>query len=522
MQLIKAGEAKSLRLFGHFSILLLISISSLNAESFADFKKSQAESFQNFKDERDRAFNKYLKEEWKAYQVQQGVAIYEKPKPKQITPAKPSKIKSVGPKTVIKVKKIRHIEPTPPQKVVILEEKKEIIAKETPTKVAVEISEKVVIVEKKDLEVVEQKVVLKDVNFEFYGTKLGFDISDSIKHASFSPKSQKGITKFFETVASSEYENLIEEIKNVSTKMNLNDWGVYLLTLKVSDSVFENPDDSKLLSWFIFNKLGFAVKVGIANKHVVLMHYSKKDIYSTPNYSFGKKKYYVVANYAKGRVGKLYSYKQDYPDATKALDLSMKTLPSLSSQMKTKTLSFNHLGKNYKLKYQYNQNLINFMGTYPQADYETFFNTPVDSRSYKAIASSMKKYVDGMQASDAMNFVLNFVQNAFKYERDDQQFGREKVMFAQETLYFEKSDCEDRAVLYSYLVKELFGISVVGVKYKDHMATALYIPMEGDSVKNGNKKYVIADPTYINANIGQSMPKYKSIKPDSFVSIRTN
>ena len=93
-------------------------------------------------------------------------------------------------------------------------------------------------------------------------------------------------------------------------------------------------------------------------------------------------------------------------------------------------------------------------------------------------------------------------------------------MFSNETLYYNKSDCEDRAILFSYLVKELFGVGVIGVKYKDHMATALYIPMKGDSVKAGRRKFVIADPTYINANIGQSMPQYKSKIPESFIIVK--
>jgi len=250
------------------------------------------------------------------------------------------------------------------------------------------------------------------------------------------------------------------------------------------------------------------------------MHYSKKVIYSTPNYNFGKKKFYVVANYAKGSVGKLYSYKQDYPGANKPLDLSLHTLPKFEFDIKDSTLSFKEFGNKYSIDYDYNQNLIDFMATYPQADYDTFFNAPMDARSYASVANGLKKYVDGKKASDAMNFVLHFVQKSFKYERDYQQFGREKVMFAQETLYYKKSDCEDRAVLYSYLVKELFGVGVVGVKYKDHMATALYIPMQGDSVKDGSRKFVIADPTYINASIGQSMPKYKSQRPESFIVVK--
>ena len=157
------------------------------------------------------------------------------------------------------------------------------------------------------------------------------------------------------------------------------------------------------------------------------------------------------------------------------------------------------------------------MATYPQADYETYFNAPMSEESYADIAEAMKGYIDSKRATVALNFVLNFVQKAFIYERDQQQFSREKVMFAQETLFYDKSDCEDRAILFSYLVKKLFGVTVIGVKYKDHMATALYIPVRGDSVKAGRREFVIADPTYINANIGQSMPRYKNIIPEKFI-----
>ncbi|MBU1659252.1 hypothetical protein KKG72_09410 [bacterium] len=381
--------------------------------------------------------------------------------------------------------------------------------------------------EKPDIEIAKEveepvRVTKKDINFEFFGSSLAFNIPDGMKSARFYPQNQKGITNFFESAALSEYEEFIKEIQQVSKTMNLNDWGVYLLVIQVSDKVFSNPDDSKLLSWFLFNKLGYAVKVGLADNHVVVMHYSKKTIYSTPNYSFDAKKFYVVSNYAKGSVGQLFSYKQNYPGANKPMDLSLLELPNFELDIKSKTLSFVQYGKTYNVPYEYNQNLIDFMATYPQADYETFFNAPIEDRTYTSIATAIKEHVDGKQASDAMNFVLNFVQNSFAYQRDNQQFGREKVMFAQETLYFDKSDCEDRAVLFSYLIKELFGVGVLGVKYKDHMATALYIPMEGDYVEAGSRKFVVADPTYINASIGQSMPKYKPQRPESFIVIKNN
>ena len=481
MQHNKVGELKLFKLFGHFSLLIsLLFITSLNAKSFEDFKRSESQSFKAYKDERDRAFNKYLLQHWKIYDVQNSTPLYEKSKPRDIIRTTEKKLKPVGPKISINIKKTSQEKPISDEK-----------SKEK-----------------------------KDINFDFFGSYQEFNIPSEIKEANFYPQNQKGISNFFSKVASSEYEGLISNIKNVSKKMDLNDWGVYLLVVKISNTLFTNQDNSRLFSWFIFNKMGYAVKIGLANKHIVLMHYSKKTIYSTPNYKFKNKKYYVVANYAKGDIGRVFSYEQEYPGSNKELDLSLEKLPKLPLSIKKKTLEFKHFGNIYSVPYEYNENIIDFMATYPQADYETFFNAPLEYRTYKSIAISLKKYIDGKKASDALNFVLNFVQKAFQYERDNKQFGREKVMFAQETLFFDKSDCEDRAVLFSYLVKELFSIGIIGVKYKNHMATALNVPIEGDTVRVGAKKFVLADPTYINATIGMSMLEYKKVKPQSYVIVK--
>lgn len=486
MQQNKDGEQSWYNLFGHFSVVCLLLTAFLDAASFEDFKKDQIEAFTTFKDKRDAEFANYLKAEWHEYNSELSKPLYEKPKPKYIEEIKPVKIISVGPKINIKIKQ----KPKAEKKIVLIE------------------------IEKKKVEAVK-----KGINFDFFGQNLSFDVSQSVKKAKYYPLNQTGISSFFGVIASSDYENLLRSIIKVKKEMHLNDWGLYLLLNKLSQTLFFNPDEAKLFSWFIYNKMGYNVKVGLSHKHVILMHYSKKLIYSTPSYTFDKQKFYVFSHYAKGKIGRIYTYKQNYPDATQAFDLSLNSLPNLQKNLKTKTVSFMQYGKKYSSTYSYNQNLIDFMATYPQADYSTFFNTPLEEKTYDAIAQDIKKYIDGKKASVAMNFVLNFVQNAFKYEVDEEQFGREKVMFAEETLYYDKSDCEDRAILFSYLVRKLFHISVIGVKYKDHMSTALYIPMNGDSVKNNRRRYVIADPTYINANIGMNMPKYKSVRPEKFIFV---
>jgi len=471
-------------LFGHFSVVIILLTTFLEATSFENFKKDQVEAFISYKDKKDAEFANYLKAEWHEYHSQLSKPLYEKPKPKYMDIVKSEKIISVGPKINVKVK------PKVKKKIVFIE------------------------IQTKKIEVSK-----KGINFDFFGKNLSFDVSKSVKKAKYYPLNQTGIASFFSVMAASDYDNLLRSITKIRQEMNLNDWGVYLLLTKLSQALFFNPDEAKLFSWFISNKMGYNVKVGLSHKHIIVMYYSEKVLYSTPSYTFNKQKFYVFSHYAKGKVGRIYTYAQNYPDATKPFDLSLKRLPNLEKNFITKTISFKQYGKNYSSTYRYNRNLINFMATYPQADYSTFFNSPLEDETYNDLVEDLKKYIDGKKASVAMNFVLNFVQNAFKYEVDEEQFGREKVMFAEETLFYDKSDCEDRAILFSYLVKKLFHISVIGVKYRDHMSTALYIPMTGDSVQKGSRKYIIADPTYINANVGLSMKKYKSIRPERFIVV---
>ncbi len=517
------GEPKYFKLFGHFSLIALLYGATLSAQSFAEFKKQQAQSYKQYKDERDAAFQSYLKEQWKAYKKFVSASMYEKPKPKKIPQTKQKPAPKVGPKVVIAIKEPpKPKEPTIPFEVPAMRPpvEQKPFQKEHKEYIKPQVKEQKnqKPQQQKQEQETPQKVIQKDVVFNFFGSKIALDIPQGIKKAKYYPRNQKGIAAYFDAVASSEYEPLLHDIKVIKKSMNLNDWGLYLLVDAIAKKVYRYDDEQKLFKWFVFNKLGYAAKVGLSDGKVIAMFYSKKIIYATPNFKFGKKRYYVLDARNK-KLGSVYSYRQDYPNATKALDLSLQSLPIFEPNYITKTVTFKHLGKEYSITYKYNKNLVDFFATYPQADYETFFNAAVDDITYASIAKSLKKYINGKKASEAMNFVLAFVQKAFAYETDQQQFGKEKPMFVEETLHYKASDCEDRAVLYSYLMTELFDVPTLGIKYPNHMATALYVPLNGDKIKLHNKEFVVADPTYINANIGQAMPQFRGKMPKEFILV---
>ena len=73
------------------------------------------------------------------------------------------------------------------------------------------------------------------------------------------------------------------------------------------------------------------------------------------------------------------------------------------------------------------------------------------------ILSSLAPFVQGRNEADAANILINFVQTAFQYQTDGQQFGYEKPFFVEELFYYPYSDCEDRAMLFSLSGAETLG-----------------------------------------------------------------
>jgi hypothetical protein len=108
---------------------------------------------------------------------------------------------------------------------------------------------------------------------------------------------------------------------------------------------------------------------------------------------------------------------------------------------------------------------------------------------------------------DAANIIINFVQTAFDYGYDDDIWGGDRAFFPDETIHYPYSDCEDRAILFSRLVRDLLNLEVVLIYYPGHLASAVYFHenISGDYVYYDNKKYLICDPTFIRANIGRTM-----------------
>ena len=108
--------------------------------------------------------------------------------------------------------------------------------------------------------------------------------------------------------------------------------------------------------------------------------------------------------------------------------------------------------------------------------------------------------------------LLDFVQYAFQYATDQDQFGYERPLFGDESFYYPKNDCEDRAILFSILVRDLVGLDVALVHWPGHLGAAVAFDeqVEGDYFLLDDQRYTVCDPTYIGAKIGMTMDVFKN------------
>jgi len=197
------------------------------------------------------------------------------------------------------------------------------------------------------------------------------------------------------------------------------------------------------------------------------------------------------------------------------INLDVKESPVIKNHLVEKELKFKYSGKEYVITIKLDQNTAGFFRDYPQTNMQVYFAAPLSSQAENSLLSQLRPIIRGKSEAVAVNMLLRFVQTAFPYKTDQNQFGYEKVFFSDEFLYYPYSDCEDRSIMFAYLVKKLVGLDVVGLDYPGHIATAVKFSkrVKGDAIVYKKERYLICDPTYINANIGRGMPNFRKKAP---------
>jgi hypothetical protein len=175
-------------------------------------------------------------------------------------------------------------------------------------------------------------------------------------------------------------------------------------------------------------------------------------------------------------------------------------------------------GLNTTVDLPFNSKNIAFLDDVPQTVFPIYFVSAMPKESQKMLNEKFGRLKEQYSAQKAVEVILNFVQTAFDYKTDDDQFGREKYFYPEEVIAYPYCDCEDRSALFGWLVRNYLNLPIIGLQYPGHIATAVClgedISIDGATTFNyGGKKYYLCDPTYIGAGIGVEMPNFRTVTP---------
>lgn len=360
----------------------------------------------------------------------------------------------------------------------------------------------------------DEPLILK-MPVNFYGATCNIRLKPGTGEVQLADASELSVSKAWTKLADGRYDLMLADCIALRDSLRLCDWGYYQLTKKVSEEFCEaqHTNNTKILQAFLMTQAGYKIRIGRSNNKIYLLFPSQSIIYRAPYYKLDGLSYYLLdSDFA----GSSINVCQAAFPGEQGFSININEQPRFPY---APTAARKHMSLKYpeaNVSFAANKNLMDFYNTFPRTSWDIFSYTSLSEEAKKAIYPVLCKAIEGKNEATAANILINFVQTGFQYKTDQQQFGYERSLFGDETLFYPYSDCEDRSILYSILVREIMGLEVALVSYPGHLATAVCFKEGpyGDYFNVNGKKFTVCDPTYIGAHIGLTMPNMDNNKAE--------
>lgn len=348
-------------------------------------------------------------------------------------------------------------------------------------------------------------------SFDFYGDRLTVR-ADRDRMFRLASTSEKDASKAWNELSSLGYESVLEDCLKLRDAHNYCDWAYLQMVYSFATAFTGNEDKAVILSAWLLCQSGYKIRLARSGGSLCLLFASDYTIFGANCFTIDGTMFYCMNSDA-GTVEIADACR--FPNE-KGLSFAIREQVLFgitpSPERKLKSAKYSSLAVTSSV----NTNLLKFLSTYPDTQYggnymtrwAIYADSPIDDHCKEKIYPPLKAAISGKNELESANILLNFVQTVFKYEPDDKVWGHDRIFFAEETLYYDYCDCEDRAILFSRLVRDLLGLDVVLVYYPGHLATAVKFNEEvrGDCFAAKDGKYVVCDPTYIGAPVGATTP----------------
>lgn len=352
------------------------------------------------------------------------------------------------------------------------------------------------------------------IDVELYGTIFKMRRPD-LSNYRLRERSPGGYADAWRSLNTTATNNFIIDCLSQREERGLCDWA-YIQLIQAASELICKDDRAKatLLSGFLLSQCGYRIRFATDSSNRLHLLYSPTGIvYQVPSFNIDGYNYYVATDFDRNDLNyKLCNFKcpgekQISFEITEAMHLDYKPAP-------TRKMSI-HNRPDIELSVSTNRNLIDFYNTYPTAtagkdtytQWAIYANTPASAEVQRDLYPPLMEAVKGLSQKDAANLLIHLAES-FPYGYDSEIWGRDRAFFVDESWFYPFSDCEDHAIHFTRLVRDILGLEAVLVYYPNHLAAAVAFTepgVEGDFVIHRGKRFTICDPTIFYADVGTTM-----------------
>jgi len=341
-------------------------------------------------------------------------------------------------------------------------------------------------------------------SIEFYNGTFNFELNESSKISFSEELSTESISNFYNKLNQSDHQSLLSSLLAYKEKHQLNDWIYYQLIRKTAQQISpkaENYHRYTLYKWFFLSKSGYDARLSIGNNRMIFYVKNDENINDIPFFNIEGNKYMCLNYHDYGKVDfekdKIFPVFIKVNEAVQSFSYKVTRMPDFKPESyREKEVAFQYRQKSYHFQVKLNPEVENIFANYPGVDFESYFNIPLSHETYRSLIPLLKRNVSSMGQKKGIDYLMRFTRYAFLYQNDENNFGKEKRLSPEQTLFSKYSDCDDRAALFFYLVKEIYNLPMIALLYPTHISMAVQFDKPfGKSIIYNGAKYSVCEPT---------------------------
>ncbi len=340
----------------------------------------------------------------------------------------------------------------------------------------------------------------QDVDFYGESIRLSYDEALFARYNEDISREQ-GIVDFYKDLESRPYTTYLNALQKAKSTYQLNDWLYYRLLEQSLDDLCRSRSDrfQSVVSWFILVQSGYDARITFTKSRIFVNVATKEDLFESPMFEMRGELFanLSVILYEGRYVNTVYEVQFIPNDKGKDFSFILDQHPKLEPRLSKRKFYFDFEGKDYELSAQVDETIIEVMREYPSFDEIYFVTAPFSATTRKTLIPALEDAMKGMSEKQRIKFLLSFTRRGLLYGSDRRGFGKKnKPLTAEESLYYEKVDCEDKVAVFYNLLKELTDLEGIVLALPNHLSFGVYFKeAEGETFRFKGRKYTICDPT---------------------------